>query len=138
MIIREFSEEDTDGLLNLLKEVWSITNITSETLNKFHNNDNILFIVEDGGLIIGSLTLHLQYKLIRDGGIAGLIEEVVIKDPYRGRGIGSLLITEAIKKAKSLGCYKIILSCFPERVSFYERNGFNNESITMRYSNEIK
>lgn len=136
MIIREFTDEDTDGLLNLLGEVWSITDITKDTLNKFHNNDNILFIVEDGGLIIGSLTLHLQYKLIRNGGIAGLVEEVVIRESYRGKGIGSLLMEVVINKAKSLGCYKIILSCFPERVAFYERNGFNNESITMRYSNK--
>ena len=37
---------------------------------------------------------------------------------------------------KNKNCYKIILSCFPERVSFYERNGFIQESITMR--NNIK
>ena len=133
MIIREFKPDDIhNGLLETYKEVWSITEITQETLNKFLSNDNHMFVVEDDGQIIGSATLHLQQKLIRNGGISGLIEDVVIREKYRGQNIGSKLIESLIAKSKELGCYKIILSCFPERVSFYERNGFFNESITMR------
>ena len=133
MIIREFKPDDIhNGLLETYKEVWSITEITQETLNKFLSNDNHMFVVEDDGQIIGSATLHLQQKLIRNGGISGLIEDVVVREKYRGQNIGSKLIESLINKSKVLGCYKVILSCFPERVSFYERNGFFNESITMR------
>lgn len=133
MIIREFKPDDIhNGLLETYKEVWNITEITQETLNKFLSNDNHMFVVEDDGQIIGSATLHLQQKLIRNGGISGLIEDVVIREKYRGQNIGSKLIESLITKSKELGCYKVILSCFPERVSFYERNGFFNESITMR------
>ena len=133
MIIREFKPDDIhNGLLETYKEVWSITEITQETLNKFLSNDNHMFVVEDDGQIIGFATLHLQQKLIRNGGISGLIEDVVVREKYRGQNIGSKLIESLINKSKELGCYKVILSCFPERVSFYERNGFFNESITMR------
>ena len=133
MIIREFKSEDIHkGLLETYKEVWSITEITQETLNKFLSNDNYMFVVEDDGQIVGSATLHLQQKLIRNGGISGLIEDVVVREKYRNQNIGSKLIESLIHKSKELGCYKVILSCFPERVSFYERNGFFNESITMR------
>ena len=133
MIIREFKSEDIHkGLLETYKEVWSITEITQETLNKFLSNDNYMFVVEDDSQIIGSATLHLQQKLIRNGGISGLIEDVVVREKYRNQNIGSKLIESLIHKSKELGCYKVILSCFPERVSFYERNGFFNESITMR------
>ena len=133
MIIREFKPDDIhNGLLETYKEVWSITEITQETLNKFLSNDNHMFVVEDDGQIIGSATLHLQQKLIRNGGISGLIEDVVVREKYRNQNIGSKLIESLIHKSKELGCYKVILSCFPERVSFYERNGFFNESITMR------
>ena len=133
MIIREFKPDDIhNGLLETYKEVWSITEITQETLNKFLSNDNYMFVVEDDGQIVGSATLHLQQKLIRNGGISGLIEDVVVREKYRNQNIGSKLIESLIHKSKELGCYKVILSCFPERVSFYERNGFFNESITMR------
>ena len=133
MIIRECKSDDIHkGLIETYKEVWSITEITQETLNKFLSNDNYMFVVEDDGQIVGSATLHLQQKLIRNGGISGLIEDVVVREKYRNQNIGSKLIESLIHKSKELGCYKVILSCFPERVSFYERNGFFNESITMR------
>jgi glucosamine-phosphate N-acetyltransferase len=92
-----------------------------------------MVIAEFNGEIVGSATLHLQQKIIRNGGIAGCIEDVVVREDYRGNNIGSQLIQELIKKAENFGCYKIILSCFPERINFYKKNGFNQESITMRF-----
>lgn len=133
MIIRKLKVDDiSNGLLELLKEVWFIEEITIETFNKFISNNNHMFIVEDNHEIIGSATLHLQQKFIRNGSIAGFIEDVVIKETHRGKNIGSQLIQHLISEGENLGCYKIVLSCFPERVSFYERNGFYNESILMR------
>lgn len=120
------------GLLETLKEVWSIDEINEETLRNWFSNDNHMVIAELNGEIIGTATLHLQKKLIRNGGVAGLIEDVAVRKDFRGNNIGTLLIQELLKKSEKLNCYKVILSCFPERVSFYERNGFFQESILMR------
>ena len=134
MIIREFQIEDINhGLLETYKEVWQIDEISNETLENWSNNDNTMFVVENNGKIIGTCTVHLQKKIIRNGGLAAYIEDVVIRESYRGKNIGSDLIKKAIDFAKSKGCYKIVLSCFPNRVNFYERNGFYEESILMRY-----
>lgn len=135
MIIREFKKEDiNNGLLETYKEVWWITEISEESLNNYLSNNNHMVVCEDNGVIIGTATLHIQHKLIRNGGIAGLIEDVAVRESYRGNNIGSKLIEYLTNIAKELGCYKVILSCFPERVNFYERNGFINESITMRHN----
>lgn len=135
MIIREFVLSDIDkGLLETLKEVWQITEISENTINKFISNQNYLIVVEIENEIIGCGTLHLQYKFIRNGGIAGFIEDVVVREKYRNNKIGSKLIKKLIEKATELNCYKVVLSCFPNRVSFYERNGFFNESINMRHN----
>lgn len=134
MIIREFQIEDINhGLLETYKEVWQIDEISNETLENWSNNDNTMFVVENNGEIIGTCTVHLQKKIIRNGGLAAYIEDVAIRESYRGKNIGSDLIKKAIDFAKSKGCYKIVLSCFPNRVNFYERNGFYEESILMRY-----
>lgn len=131
--IKELKKGDSIyGLLETLKEVWFIENITEETLNKWFYNNNYMFVAEVDGEIVGTATLHIQQKLIRNGGIAGLIEDVAVRENLRGHNIGSQLIQKLIEKAKTLGCYKVILSCFPERVNFYERNGFFQESILMR------
>jgi glucosamine-phosphate N-acetyltransferase len=137
MIIREFQKEDiSKGLLETYKEVWFITDITEENVNDFLSNYNYMAVCEIDGEIIGTATLHIQKKFIRNGGIAGFIEDVAVREKYRGSKIGSELIQFLIKKAKNIGCYKAILSCFPERVKFYERNGFKQEAITMRYNYE--
>jgi len=134
MVIRELKKEDLlNGVLPTLKEVWNITEISDETYTEYINNNNHMFVVEVDGEIIGCATLHLQKKLIRDGGIAGFIEDVVIREEFRGNNIGSKLISKLIDKSKELGCYKVVLSCFPDRENFYIRNGFYNESINMRY-----
>lgn len=133
MIIRPICKEDINkGLLDTLKEVWNITEIKEDLFNSFISQNIHTYVVELNDEIIGCASLYIQTKLIRDGGIAGFIEDVVVREKFRGKKIGSELIQKLIEKGKDLGCYKIILSCFPERVNFYETNGFYNESITMR------
>jgi len=135
MTIREFNSEDIhNGLLDVLKETWFITEISDETLNQWLMSNNYMFVAEINNVVIGTLTLHTQKKLIRNGGLCGFIEDVAVKSEYRGNNIGSLLVQEGIKKAKELGCYKVILSCFDERINFYTKNGFFRESNTMRFN----
>jgi len=131
MTIREFNKDDREGVLQVLKEVWKITKIGDETLRIWMEN-NYNFVAEQRGSIIGVITLHTQIKLIRDGGISGFIEDLAVKEQHRGRGIGKLLVGKALEKAQEIGCYKVVLSCFPERIKFYERCGFYNESTLMR------
>lgn len=133
ILIKNFDpKQNIKGLLETLKEVWSVDELTDESLNEWLSNDNHMVIAELDGEIIGTATLHLQKKLIRNGGTAGFIEDVAVRNKFRGNNIGSLLIKELLKKAKTFNCYKVVLSCFPERVAFYERNGFFQESILMR------
>lgn len=134
MIIRDFQKEDVNkGLLDVYKEVWWITELTEQSVDSYLSNDNHMVVAEQDGNIVGTATLHIQRKLIRNGGVAGLIEDVAVKENQRGNGIGEQMVQFLIDKAKAIGCYKVILSCFPERVAFYERNGFVKESITMRH-----
>jgi glucosamine-phosphate N-acetyltransferase len=135
MTIREFNPNDiNNGLLDVLKETWFISEISNETLTEWLSSNNHMFVAEINNIIIGTLTLHTQKKLIRNGGLCGFIEDVAVKSEYRGNNIGSLLVQEGIKKATELGCYKVILSCFDERIDFYTRNGFFRESNTMRFN----
>jgi GNAT superfamily N-acetyltransferase len=114
------------------------TDLINNSVIFFNSNKSITINelkkhIEDNNEIIGTATLHFQHKIIRNGGVAALIEDVAVREKYRGHGIGVKLIEHLIEIAKSCGCYKINLSCFPERVAFYERCGLKQESITMRY-----
>lgn len=133
-MIRKFEIKDKEYILDCLREVWNIDRIDDIFLEEYLNNDNHLYVIELKDEIVGCATLHLQKKLIRNGSIAGFIEEVVIKEKYRNQNLGKKLINRLLEESIKLGCYKVTLSCFPERVNFYERCGFKNESITMRVS----
>lgn len=135
MIIRDFEQKDIEnGLLETYKEVWTINEIAENSVDEFLSNDNHMAVCEIDGEIVGTAILHLQKKFIRDGGLAGFIEDVAVREKLRGQNVGSKLIQYLVEKAKRFGCYKVVLSCFPERVEFYKRNGFVQESITMRFS----
>ena len=135
MTIREFQKGDEAGLLEILKETWYITEIQENVLSEWMTN-NYNFVAVEEQEIIGTITLHLQRKLIRNGGLAGFIEDVAVKEKFRGNKIGFLLVQKALEKARDLGCYKVILSCFDERVNFYEKSGFFRECNTMRVNLE--
>ena len=131
-MIRKFEKKDKEAVLDCLREVWSIDRIDDNFLDEYLNNENHLYVILINEEIVGCATLHLQKKLIRNGSIAGLIEEVVVKEKYRGQGLGEKLINYLTSEAERIGCYKVILSCYPERISFYERCGFFKETTTMR------
>ena len=136
MVIRKIQlENDLEDLYILLSQVWFLDdkNLFIENVKNIIN-DVEWFVVEQDNKIIGSTILYMQKKVIRNGCVAGLIEEVVVDEKYRGKKIGEKLIKHVTKKAEEKGCYKVILSCFPERIRFYERCGYKKESHTMRFN----
>ena len=63
------------------------------------------------------------------------LEDLLVKEAYRKKGIGSTLVTEAIAEAKRLKCYKIIGTSRLEREhvhQFYEKLGFKKYGFEFR------
>jgi GNAT superfamily N-acetyltransferase len=57
----------------------------------------------------------------------GFLEDVLVKEEHRKKGIGTLLVKEAIAEAKRNTCYKIIGTSRMEREQvhqWYEKLGF--------------
>jgi GNAT superfamily N-acetyltransferase len=65
----------------------------------------------------------------------GLLENVFVEEAYRGQGVGTALIQEAISEAKARGCYKIIAQSRhgkPDVHALYEKHGFRNHGLNFR------
>jgi GNAT superfamily N-acetyltransferase len=65
----------------------------------------------------------------------GLLEDVFVEEKYRGRGIGKELVKRVIKKAKEIGCYKLIATSRFEREmvhKLYESLGFKKWGYEFR------
>lgn len=87
-------------------------------------NAHVLVAREDGGRIVGSLTLVL-YRI--PTGVRGRIEDVVVDEAARGRGVGEALVREALRVAEAAGAGSVGLTSRPEREAanrLYSRLGF--------------
>lgn len=65
----------------------------------------------------------------------GLLEDLLVKEKHRGKGIGTALIKEAILEAKRLGCYKVLATSRLERENvhrLYERLGLIKRGYEFR------
>lgn len=135
-MIRELREQDYyKGFLNLLEQL-TMVDADNITYDDFIKHLAIIkskvFVMEDGeGKIIGTMALLIEEKFIHKLSSVGHIEDVVVDDEYRGKGLGKMLIDYGIKYAKDNGCYKIILNCADKNITFYEKCGFKSKNVEM-------
>lgn len=80
------------------------------------------------GNVLGYASIHYIKKITRKSGI---IEDVVVKENQRGKGIGKLLVNNLIEKAKKNNCDKIILSSSEKNLKFYQKLGFQKNEFEM-------
>jgi glucosamine-phosphate N-acetyltransferase len=94
---------------------------------------NIFVAVREDGELIGSVTILIEQKFIHDGAKVGHIEDVVTRKEYQGRGVGKALVLKALDFARQKKCYKVVLDCSKTNVEFYEKLGFKQHEISMRF-----
>ena len=90
------------------------------------------FVARADDAVVGTASLVVERKFIHGGGFVGHIEDVAVHRDHQKKGIGAALIRHAVDEARKLGCYKVILSCFEDRVPFYEGLGFRPHDVGMR------
>jgi ribosomal protein S18 acetylase RimI-like enzyme len=97
--------------------------------------DTVLFVARVGGTILGSLTLAF-YRI--PTGTKAWIEDVVVDDAARGRGVGELLNRVALDEARSRGAKDVSLTSRPSREAanrLYQRIGFEPRTTNVyRYT----
>ena len=139
-IIRKLELKDlTVEYFTLLQNlsIISLGDISEEKTIKFFNKldeEHQIWLVEDSVTqkIIGTGTILVENKLIRNYGRVGHLEDIVILPDYQSKGLGKMLVEHLCKIVEDLGCYKCVLNCDPELVSFYQKNNFTNNGINMR------
>jgi len=100
-------------------------------LNTYHQ----VFVIENNNknttVIIGSVTIFIETKIIHNFGKVAHVEDVIVDDTCRGKGLGKMLVQKCIDYAQKLDCYKIILNCSDENIPFYAKCGFSKKENEM-------
>lgn len=89
--------------------------------------NNALYVLEQGGRLIGCFQLTFIPGLSNKGAWRGQIESVRIASDLRGQGHGARLIKTAIQMCQARGCRTVQLTTHKQRTDahrFYERLGF--------------
>lgn len=93
------------------------------------------YVAVHEGEVIGTATLLTHPKLLHGGCKAGQIEEVAVREDWRGKGVGTDLVNTLMQLAKERGCYKVELMCHPDNAAWYIGVGFTATSqMQMRWS----
>lgn len=86
------------------------------------------FVATDAdGKFLG--TASIQVRQSKDGR-TGHITDVIVKEGYRKRGIGSRLMGSLVLAGYDLHCKKLDLTCEDTNIQFYLKNGFSLERKT--------
>ncbi len=85
--------------------------------------------------MVGLLTISRRWTLWHAGPCA-LIEELVVDEKARGRGVGRALIQAALDWARSQGCSEVEVSTEQDNTdaqNFYRRLGFESVTLLLEY-----
>ena len=135
--MRRFTLLNVFNLVELAFFLFVFSDIVEESTDDTHlvslpvNNNSTIWVIEEDGKLIGTGTLLYEYKFIRDISKCAHIEDVCIKEGYRGKNYGTLLIDHLITEAQKNNCYKIILDCNSELEKFYAKSGLIKNGIQM-------
>ncbi len=136
--VLEITDEIAEAFKYLVPQLSASSLIpTKEQLQEIADND-ALFIArdpDDADKILGSLTLVI-FRI--PTGIRAWIEDVVVDETARGKGIGEALTRAALTRAGELGARTVDLTSRPSREAanrLYQRMGFKlRESNLYRYT----
>ncbi|KAG2192153.1 hypothetical protein INT46_007685 [Mucor plumbeus] len=156
-LIRPLKRDDDErGFIELLSQLSIVGRITRESFkNRFdllkQKGSTFIIVIEEDDKIVACATLMVEYKFLRECGIIGHIEDVVVHDSQRGKRLGIRfeesnlfvlvnfditnylirLIEQLHYIAQTAKCYKTILNCNEKNISFYEKCQLKKTDVQM-------
>ena len=118
-------------LLNQLSRVVTSPEVVIEIASERRGLDYQTLVADIDRLrVIATASYFVEPKL--QGRLVGHVEDVVVDEAYRGKGVGRAMVERCILELTNRGCRKVILNCSDENVAFYKKLGFAHTSNQMR------
>jgi diamine N-acetyltransferase len=164
VIIRFANIEDSKNITVLKQQVWIATYAVEGIRNEFSNyvlteftpekirstiqdKNRIILIAENNNHLVGCVEIALNEKCpVELGNDCPEIAVLYVLERFMGKGIGKMLLHEAIEKIKKLGYKSTWLTVYYKNhkaLEFYQRNHFISIGSTNfvmdgnRYENKV-
>ena len=139
--IRPAQPDDMDALVSLLQALFAIEEDFSpdpdrqrKGLTRFQDGcgkHRCMLVADAGGQVVGMATLQILISTA-EGGPVGLVEDVVVKKAFRGRGIGRQLMAALADWAADRGLTRLQLLADRYKqpaMDFYDRIGWQRTQL---------
>ena len=113
--------------LNLLTSVgecnFEMFKTSFETMRK--NKMHYIFVAESNDKIIGTGTLGIEQKFIRNCALKGRVEDLITTTTTMEKrsDVDKAIMDAIVEKARQLGCYKMSLESLDKHLDFYQSYG---------------
>ena len=150
MTIRDVDIKDIDnGLVEVYEEGFNYhlnarpdifikkdrNEITQEVIDTINDDNKKILVIDDNEKIIGFIIFQIKNKHTKKI----YIDQLVIKEDQRGKGLGKLLINEIEQIAKNENCKRIEFDCWAfnnNAFEMYKHLGYKEQLI--KFEKEVK
>jgi GNAT superfamily N-acetyltransferase len=97
--------------------------------------DYHVHLAESEGVVVGTWSLLVMDNLAHRGLPSAIVENVVVDNSCRGRGLGRAMMRKAMEIARAKGCYKLALTSGqhrPDAHRFYDSLGFVRHGLSFQ------
>lgn len=138
-MLREATRDDLPAVLGLYMQLHADDPVLADTdaeriFRRIADDPDLhLFVWDIDGEVIATTYLNVIPNLTRGGLPYANIENVVVDQAHRGRGIGKQMMTATLAAAWDAGCYKAELTTGSQRESthaFYRACGMSSDTKT--------
>lgn len=137
--VREFSfTNDYEQILKLWRGMEKGMNVgpsdaPEEIRKKLERDPDLFLVAETGGEIMGSVIGAFD-------GRRGMIYHLAVRQDYRRRGVGILLLSEVERRLQARGCLKCYLHVLEdntEAIQFYKNRGWRHAQEDVVFAKEF-
>lgn len=140
VIVRKASVSDIDSLVGLLEEIFSIEEdfIFDEQKQRKGlllmleaQDKRCVMVAEMNKKIVGMCSV-MTFISTAEGGLAGVVEDMVVSKKYRGKGIGKFLMKLIEEWAKEKGLFRLQLLADKDNTAaleFYKKMDWSNTQL---------
>jgi len=140
-MIRKVERDDFTDCLRLFRELWPSTPINpsdvERVLERYLEDENHEIFCYEEGRIIGLVTVTKRWTFLYGGRVA-IIEELIVEERFRSRGIGQALVEFVEQKMKQEGIKGIeVFSDFYRTRAhmFWEKMGY--EKLAYQFKKKL-
>ena len=134
--VRPAQSQDDLAIANLIAELAASTGettpITAGYVRQYLEfpGSSVLIAILDQN-VVGLLSYSLRPNLFHAGNSC-TIEELIVAQPFRNRGIGGALLEEFLRQLSEQDCVEVSVTTMPDNhgaIAFYKSHGLIDEAI---------